>query len=154
MGQVPNLFRVYAHNPDILVTNWSKVKSVMMSGQLSRPLKESIAVSVSADNDCRYCVTFHSRVLLSLGIPNEEIKRMLQEPLSVNFAPKEKALLLLARQANRDPHGASNKQIELARNTGASDLEIIEALAVMELYAAFNRFADTLDIPSDPPTVA
>ncbi|MEQ9530362.1 MAG: hypothetical protein RLN59_00480 [Haliea sp.] len=41
---------------------------------------------------------------------------------------------MLARQANSDPHGASVATLDLARRAGADDLEIIEALAIMELF--------------------
>ncbi|MFU8814360.1 MAG: peroxidase-related enzyme [Pseudomonadales bacterium] len=146
-GSVPNLYRVYAHNPDVLETNWMRVRTVMLQGSLSRKLKESIAVVVSNDNDCRYCVEHHSQALLALGVAGEEVQRLLRDPLAGNFEPKERALLALTRQANRDPHGASDAQIAVARQVGTTDSEIIEALAVMELFVSFNRFVNTLEIP-------
>lgn len=77
----------------------------------------------------------------------EEIGRLLADPLAGNFTPKEGPLLVLARQVSGDPHGASVDTLNLARRTRASDLEIIEALAVMELFTSLNRFLRTLDIP-------
>jgi uncharacterized peroxidase-related enzyme len=146
-GSVSNLFRAYANNPDVLEANWTRVRTVMLQGTLSRKLKESIAVVVSNDNDCRYCVEHHSQALLSLGVAIEEVQRLLRDPLAGNFEPKERALLALTRQANRDPHGASDAQIAVARQVGSTDAEIIEALAVMELFVSFNRFVNTLKIP-------
>jgi uncharacterized peroxidase-related enzyme len=146
-GTVSNLFRAYAHHPDVLESTWNRLRAVMLQGTLSRRLKECIAVVVSSDNGCRYCIEHHSRVLRSMGMAQEEIDRLVREPLAGNFDPKERALLALARQANRDPHGASDFQVEVARRAGATDAEIIEALAVMELFLSFNRFLDTLDIP-------
>jgi hypothetical protein len=32
------------------------------------------------------------------------------------------------------PHGATDEHVDLARRTGATDADIIEALAVMELF--------------------
>lgn len=147
LGSVPNLFRAYANHPDVLEANWARVRAVMLQGSLSRKLKESIAVVVSNDNGCRYCVEQHSRRLLAMGVPREEVDRLLRDPLAGNFAPKERALLALARQANRDPHGGFDRQILVARQAGTTDAEIIEALAVMELYLSFNRFVDTLELP-------
>lgn len=146
-GSVPNLFRMYANNPDVLEANWMRVRAVMLQGSLSRKLKESIAVVVSHDNDCRYCVEHHSQALLALGVSAEEVQRLLRDPLAGNFEPKERALLALTRQANRDPHGAADTNIAVARQAGSTDAEIIEALAVMELFVSFNRFVKTLDIP-------
>ncbi|MFU8817559.1 MAG: carboxymuconolactone decarboxylase family protein [Pseudomonadales bacterium] len=150
-GSVPNLFRAYvrayANNPDVLEATWMRVRAVMLQGSLSRKLKESIAVVVSNDNDCRYCVEHHSQTLLAMGVATEEVERLLRDPLAGNYEPKERALLALTRQANRDPHGASDTQLAVARRAGTSDSEIIEALAVMELFVSFNRFVNTLDIP-------
>lgn len=146
-GSVSNMFRAYARHPTILFATWARVKTVMLQGTLPPTLREAIAVVISYDNGCKYCVEHHSRNLAALGMGQEEIGRLLADPLAGNFTPKERALLVLARQANSDPHGASVETLNLARRTGASDLEIIEALAVMELFTSLNRFLNTLDIP-------
>ena len=147
MGTVSNMFRAYARHPAILASTWERVKSVMLQGTLPSTLKETIAVVISHDNACPYCVEHHSSNLVSLGMSPETVERLLEDPLAGNFPPKERALLVLARQANSDTHGASVETLNLARRAGADDLEIIEALAVMELFTSLNRFLNTLDIP-------
>lgn len=134
MGSVSNMFLAYARHPAVLFATWERVKSVMLQGTLPPRLKEAIAVVISHDNHCEYCVEHHTRNFASLGMDREEIMRLLADPLAGKFTPKERSLLLLARQANSDPHGASVETLNLARRTGANDLEIIEALAVMELF--------------------
>ncbi len=147
LGSVSNMFRAYARHPAVLAATWARVKAVMLQGTLPPTLKEAIAVVISHDNACNYCVEHHSRNLASLGMGREQIGRLLADPLAGNFTPKERALLVLARQANSDPHGASVETLNLARRTGADDLEIIEALAVMELFTSLNRFLSTMDVP-------
>ncbi|MFN2327903.1 MAG: peroxidase-related enzyme [Chromatocurvus sp.] len=147
MGTVSNMFRAYARHPAILASTWERVKSVMLHGTLPSILKETIAVVISHDNACHYCVEHHSRNLEALGVAPETVERLLADPLAGKLPPKERALLVLARQANSDPHGASVETLNLARRAGANDLEIIEALAVMELFTSLNRFLNTLDIP-------
>lgn len=152
LGSVPNMFRAYARHPAVLSATWARVKAVMLQGTLPPTLKEAIAVVISHDNACSYCVEHHSRNLASLGVGQEEIGRLLADPLAGNFTPKERALLVLARQANSDPHGASVDTLNLARRAGADDLEIIEALAVMELFISLNRFLSTMDVPLEEAT--
>lgn len=48
----------------------------MMQGNLSRKLKETIAVLVSKDNSCSYCVAAHSGALKAIGVTDEEIKHI------------------------------------------------------------------------------
>ncbi len=52
---VPNMYKVMAHKPDYLETNWNKIKTVMSSsGKLDSLTKEIIAVAVSATMGCQY----------------------------------------------------------------------------------------------------
>ncbi|PWB54566.1 MAG: peroxidase [Candidatus Methanoperedenaceae archaeon] len=86
-GMVPNLFKTYAHFPALLRVNWDKTKALMMGGELSRELKESIAVVVSSANSCNYCVaatlTPHkitdseTTELRSLGLTDSQIVEIL-----------------------------------------------------------------------------
>ena len=62
-GMVPNLFKTYSHFPPLLKANWDKVKALMMQGKLNRKTKEAIAVLVSKDNSCSYCVAAHTAAL-------------------------------------------------------------------------------------------
>lgn len=100
-GRVPNLFRTYAHHPALLEANWHKVKRVMMEGNLSRKAKETIALLVSKDNGCNYCVTAHIGALKAIGVSREEISKLESDLDQADFSRKERALIKFARQANR-----------------------------------------------------
>ncbi|HKL48081.1 MAG TPA: peroxidase-related enzyme [Desulfuromonadales bacterium] len=148
-GMVPNLFRTYAHFPPLLEANWNKVKAVMMGGNLSRKAKESIAVLISRDNGCDYCVAAHETALRAVGVEAEEIRQIETDLEESTFSSKEKALIELARQANLAPLKMSDEMFQAARSQGASDAEIIEALGVMEVFTAFNKFLDSLQVEID-----
>jgi len=148
-GMVPNLFKTYVHCPPLLEANWNKVKAMMMQGNLSRKVKESIAVLVSKDNSCAYCVSAHTGALKSIGISDEEIKAIEQDVENADFNAKEKALIGFARKANLEPLRISEPDFQSLRQTGASDGEIIEALGVMEIFTGFNKFLDSLQIDID-----
>ena len=52
---VPNLYKVMASKPDYLISNWNRVKQIMVKkGKLDRLTKEIIAIAVSAVNGCDY----------------------------------------------------------------------------------------------------
>ncbi len=148
-GRVPNLFKTYAHHPPLLEANWNKVKALMMEGRLSRKMKEAIAVLVSEDNRCRYCVSAHSAALQSIGVSDEEIKKILDDVGQTTFSPKEQALIHFARRANREPLNVSDSDFASLRQLGADDAEIVEALGVMEIFTAFNKFLDSLQVDVD-----
>jgi uncharacterized peroxidase-related enzyme len=145
-GRIPNLFKTYAHHPPLLDANWNKVKRVMVEGVLARKVKESIAVLISKDNSCRYCIAAHEGALQSIGIDPEEIRLIETDFDRADFTPKEKALIKLARKANSAPLQVADDDVATARIAGATDGEIIEALGVMELFTSFNKFLDTLQV--------
>lgn len=148
-GKVPNLFRTYANHPPLLRANWEKVKAVMMTGHLRRKVKEAIALLVSRDNSCTYCVAAHTAGLQSLGMTVDQIAALEQSLDSADFDAKEKAIIDLARQSNRNPLRISDSLFSTLREAGARDAEIVEALGVMEVFTSFNKFLDSLQVEVD-----
>lgn len=148
-GMVPNLFRVYANHPPLLQANWGKVKAVLGTGSLSMKAKQAIAVLVSQDNGCAYCVAAHRGALQAMGISSEEIKTIEEDIERADFSPKELALIAFARKANTDPLRIADAEFLQVKQSGATDAEIVEALGVMELFTAFNKLLDSLQIEND-----
>jgi len=148
-GMVPNLFKTYAHHPPLLRANWNKVKAVIAEGNLSQKTKQTIAVLVSRDNSCTYCVAAHTGALRSLGVSESEINTIEEDLEKADFSGKEKVLIAFARKANFSPLRISDEEFAAAKDAGATDAEIIEALGVMELFTSFNKFLDSLRVEVD-----
>ena len=53
-GNVPNMFRVYAHRPEILKTMVAHLNAVTSTGTVSVRTKELVATLVSRINRCEY----------------------------------------------------------------------------------------------------
>ena len=53
-GNVPNMFRVYAHRPEILTTMLAHLNAVTNSGTVPVRTKELVATLVSRLNRCEY----------------------------------------------------------------------------------------------------
>lgn len=53
-GNVPNMFRVYAHRPEILKTMVAHMNAVTNSGTVPVKTKELVATLVSRMNVCAY----------------------------------------------------------------------------------------------------
>ena len=143
-GSVPKLYLLYGHCPALLKANWEKVKGVLLAGQLSRKTKEAIALLVSTDNICLYCVAAHRAMLRAVGIDAAEIARIEADVDQADFTPKERALIAFARHANTEPLRITDDECEALRAAGATDAETVETLGVMEIFTAYNRFLDAL----------
>ena len=53
-GNVPNMFRVYAHRPEILKTMVAHMNAITSSGTVPIRTKELVATLVSRLNRCEY----------------------------------------------------------------------------------------------------
>ena len=53
-GNVPNMFRVYAHRPEILQTMTAHLNAITNTGTVPVRTKELVATYVSRINDCHY----------------------------------------------------------------------------------------------------
>ena len=53
-GNVPNMFRVYAHRPEILKTMVAHLQAVTNTGTVPVRTKELVATLVSRINGCNY----------------------------------------------------------------------------------------------------
>ena len=109
---VPNRFKTYSHFPPLLKANWDKVKALMMQGKLSRKTKEAIAVLVSMDNSCSYCVAAHTAALKSIGVTEEEIEIIENNIEGSEFTEKERVLITYARKANKDPNKITDEGLQ------------------------------------------
>ncbi|GAA5525633.1 hypothetical protein Maes01_02205 [Microbulbifer aestuariivivens] len=149
LGVVPNLFRAYAHHPSLLKANWDKYKALMLQGCLSARLKVAIALVVATDNRCDYCIARYSRLLQDLGLDPKQVLDIRTHPDQPHFAPSEHAILELARHANLDPYDHGERLVAAARDQGAQDDEMLEAIGVMEMITGFSRFIAVMAIPAD-----
>ena len=149
-GHVPNIFKVYAEHSLLLAANWEKFKAIMLQGKLRRKVKEAIALVISYDNKCNYCVVTHSAALRSMKTSEPEIAAMFQGTFPDDFTEKEVALVKFARKANLNWHGIGNADLkELLVDHKIEEPEMLEALGTMELFIAFNRFADVMGVEID-----
>ncbi len=149
-GMVPNIFKTMAHYPPLLALNWNRVKTLMMQGNLSRKLKETIAVLISKDNSCNYCITAHTLFLKAIGMPEDDLFAIQKDAIEkANFSDKEKALIAFVRKANSAPLEITDEAFAPLRQTNATDAEILEALGVMEVFTGFNKILDALQVEID-----
>lgn len=148
-GRIPNLFQAYAKHPPLLEANWNKVKLVLLSGGLHRFIKEVIALLVSRDNGCAYCVAAHSAALRSMGMDDRRLEEMIQGNLAAHLGDRDVELVSFALRANRRHHDIGKGDLDSLLSLGYSEAEIVEALGVVELFAGFNRFARAMKIEID-----
>jgi len=149
-GNVPNMFRVMAHRPEIFTTMQAHFAAVLSTGTVSTKLKELIIVRTSQVNVTPYCRASHTILAKNLGWSDEQLTHLADWPERDDFTPAEKAALRLAETVTRDANALSDEQFNELRGF-FSEGEIVELLCAVGLFNYFNRFNNALKMEPTKP---
>jgi uncharacterized peroxidase-related enzyme len=149
-GNVPNMFRVMAHRPEIFATMQAHFGAVLNTGTVSTKLKELIIVRTSQVNQTPYCLASHTILAKGLGWSDDQLAHLADWPQREDFSPAEKAALRLAETVTRDAHTVSDEQWAELRGF-YSEGEIVELLCAIGLFNYFNRFNNALKMEPTKP---
>lgn len=142
-GNVPNMFRVMAHRPEIYATMQAHFGAVLNTGTVPTKLKELIIVRTSQVNQTPYCLASHTILARNLGWTDDQLSHLADWPRRDDFTPAEKAALRLAEIVTRDANAVSDEQFAELR-AFYSEGEIVELLCAIGLFNYFNRFNNAL----------
>jgi uncharacterized peroxidase-related enzyme len=151
LGFVPNVLRVMALRPDHLLGWWAYYDELMRGESgLTKEQREMIAVVVSAQNRCHYCVVSHSAALRKLtGDPD------LADQLATNYryAPvtsAERAMLDYAVKVTGESSACTEEDVEALRDAGWTDEDILDIAQVTAMFNFTNRLASGLGWVPNP----
>lgn len=125
----------------------SELAEVLLRGPNTLPAgeRELIAAYVSWLNDCTFCASSHSAFAaaqLAEGMPlvSQVCANLEHAPVSA----KLKALLRVAAKVQRGGRAVSQADVAAAREAGASDVEIHDAVLIAAAFCMYNRYVDGL----------
>ncbi len=106
--------------------------------------RELIATYVSFLNECIFCTTAHAATA-NLLLGNTEIVESVKWNLSqAPISDKLKVLLIIAGKVQRGGKNVTDEDIALARQHGATDIEIHDTVLIAALFCLYNRYVDGL----------
>jgi len=120
---------------------------------LSPGERELIATYVSSQNECRYCQTIHGAVAAHhLGRDEELVLKVTTDFEHASISEKLKALLVIAGKTAIGGKNVTTADVARARELGATDLEIHDAVLIAAVFCLCNRYVDGLATwaPDDP----
>ncbi len=118
---------------------------LVSNNSLTRAERELIASSVSHWNDCHFCHTSHGAAAAALmnqpvSLVND-IKNGLQQ---TEVSPKMRALLAIAKKVQKGGKYVTTDDINNAKEAGATDKEIHDAVLIAAAFCMYNRYVDGL----------
>jgi uncharacterized peroxidase-related enzyme len=112
---------------------------------LTRAEREMIATFVSARNDCQFCQASHRAAAAHhLGGHYAVVDAVRHDFENAPVSPKLKALLAIAAKVQEGGKRVTQSDIDRAREAGATDLEIHDAVLIAAAFCMFNRYVDGL----------
>lgn len=151
LGLVPNVLRAYAHDVEKL-NAFTAIYNDLMLGEsgLSKLEREMIAVAVSAENRCYYCLVAHGAAVRELsGDP------ALGEMLVMNYRvaplePRQRAMLDFAVKLTRASAEVEEPDRQRLREVGFSEREIWDIASVAAFFNMTNRLASAVAMEPNP----
>jgi uncharacterized peroxidase-related enzyme len=147
LGFVPNVLKAYAFDMGKLSAFVAMYNDLMLAPSgLSKLEREMIAVAVSAQNRCYYCLVAHGAAVRALsGDP------VLGELMAMNFraarlSKRESAMLDFAVKLTAEPWRVEEADREALRRAGFSDRDIWDIAAVAGFFNMSNRVASATDM--------
>ncbi|MCW5693636.1 MAG: peroxidase-related enzyme [Pseudolabrys sp.] len=147
LGFIPNVLAAYAFDNAKLEAFAAMYNDLMLAPSgLSKLEREMIAVAVSSQNRCYYCLTAHGAAVRQYsGNP------LLGEQIVMNYRaarldPRQRAMLDFAVKLTVTPAEVEEKDREALRTAGFSDRDIWDIAAITGFFNMSNRVATATDM--------
>ena len=147
LGFVPNVLLAYAFDMAKLESFVAMYNDLMLGESgFSKLEREMIAVAVSSQNRCYYCLTAHGAAVRQYsGNP------LLGEQMVMNYrvarvSKRQRAMLDFAVKLTVQPWSVEESDRERLRRAGFSDRDIWDIAAVVGFFSMSNRMASATDM--------
>lgn len=148
-------FLVLAHQPEILLQRSIAFNAIMFApGGMPRAERELGAMVESRVNGCVYCASVHAQRFEQLAKRNDVISQVFEEPSSAGTTPREKAIVAFSAKLGVEPDKVSADDIRGLKEVGLSELEILDLVHSVALFAWANRLMLNLGEPIFPADAA
>jgi uncharacterized peroxidase-related enzyme len=147
IGFVPNVLRAYAHDNAKLEAFAALYNDLMLAPSgLSKLEREMIAVAVSSENRCYYCLAAHGAAVRQLSGDPILGELMVQNYRAADLKPRHRAMLDFAVKLTDAPWEVAEGDREALRQAGFSDRDIWDIAAVASFFNMSNRMASAVDM--------
>jgi uncharacterized peroxidase-related enzyme len=147
IGFVPNVLAAYAHDNAKLEAFAAFYNDLMLAPSgLSKLEREMIAVAVSAENRCYYCLTAHGAAVRQLSGRPELGEMLVMNYRAAPLSPRERAMLDFAVLMTSASETIEEHHRQALRDAGFSDRDIWDIAAVAGFFNMSNRMASATDM--------
>jgi uncharacterized peroxidase-related enzyme len=146
-GKVSNILKVHSLNPEAMGRHIELYMTLMFGKSgLSRAEREAVAVVVSANNECQYCVSHHAEALRRY-IDDEELLGMLANADGLEtLEPRLSNIVRHAEKLTTAPGAMTESDLGELRAVGLDDKDILDLTLIVSYFNFVNRIAVGLGV--------
>jgi uncharacterized peroxidase-related enzyme len=147
LGYVPNVLAAYSHDMPKLEAFVAFYNDLMLAPSgLSKLEREMIAVAVSSENHCLYCLVAHGAAVRQLSGNPELGEQMAMNWRAADLSPRDRAMLAFAVKLTRASAEVEEADRAALREAGFADRDIWDIAAVASFFNMSNRMASAVDM--------
>jgi uncharacterized peroxidase-related enzyme len=147
IGFVPNVLAAYAHDNAKLEAFAGMYNDLMLAPSgLSKLEREMIAVAVSSQNRCYYCLTAHGAAVRQLSGDPVLGELMVMNYRAARLSGRHRAMLDFAVKLTATPWAVEEPDRAALRNSGFTERDIWDIGAVASFFNMSNRMASAVDM--------
>lgn len=151
IGFVPNVLQAYAIDNAKLDAFAAFYNDLMLApSELSKLEREMIAVVVSAENRCFYCLAAHGAAVRQLSGDAILGELLVMNYRAAELSPRHRAMLDFSVKMTRESYAIEEGDRDALRRAGFSDRDIWDIAAVASFYNMSNRMASAVDMRPNP----
>lgn len=141
-GKVSNILKVHSLNPDSMGDHLELYMTLMFgTSGLSRGEREAIAVVVSANNDCAYCVNHHVAALKRYIKDDETLTILSTADGLETLEPRLSNIVRHAEKLTNAPGAMTESDLEELRAVDLDDRDILDLSLITAYFNFVNRIA-------------
>ena len=147
LGFIPNVLAAFAKFPKQF-EGFTKLYNALMLGEsgLTKLEREMIAVTVSSENHCFYCLVAHGSAVRELSNDPQLGERIAANFKSAELPKKQEELLNFTKKLTKDPSEIIENDRKKLRDVGYTDRDIWDISAIVGLFNMTNRLASATEM--------
>ena len=146
-GKISNILKVHSLNPAALGNHLDLYMTLMFGRSgLSRMEREAVAVVVSANNDCEYCINHHAEALRSYIDDDDTMTMLITADGLETLEPRLSNIVRHAEKLTNAPGAMTESDLGELRAVGLSDKDILDLTLITSYFNFVNRIAQGLGV--------
>lgn len=154
-GKVSNVLKVHSLNPAAMADHLQLYDTLLFGrSELRRAEREALAVVVSVENDCPYCVQHHAEALAAYWDEDRVEQMCTNHTALADLDDRLRAACDVAAKLTRTPGSMTEADVDRLRDAGWSDRSVLDIVLITAYFNFVNRIASGLGVEATPDEIA